>query len=227
MNAFRAVLLQILPPGTPVIRTQINRVPEPNGDNWVSMTPLFRNRLATNYDTYTDSFFIGYIEGTYLTVMKTAYGAIAVGNSLFGEGVASGSVVTGFDANRQQYIVSPSQQSGTTEISAGSAAIEESIDFVVQVDIYGSSSADNAQKIAVLLRDEWGCVAFQQLNPNIQTLYTDDPKQMAFINAEQQYEQRWTLDAHLQVNPIVQVPQQFADELEVSPIAVETIQQIP
>jgi hypothetical protein len=50
----RAFLLGIVPAGTEVIMGQENRVPEPEGDDYVVMTPLFKMRLSTNHTTYTD-----------------------------------------------------------------------------------------------------------------------------------------------------------------------------
>ncbi len=40
-------------------------------------------------------------------------------------------------------------------------------------------------------------------------LHADDPKQMALVNGEEQYEQRWMVLANLQYNPTVNVPMQF------------------
>lgn len=41
-------------PNTPVFRGQENRVAEPGQDNFLTMTPIGRKRLATNIDTYVN-----------------------------------------------------------------------------------------------------------------------------------------------------------------------------
>ncbi len=54
-TAMEGFLTAILPNGTPVLRGQDNRVPEPDDANFVLMTPLFRERIETNVDTYADA----------------------------------------------------------------------------------------------------------------------------------------------------------------------------
>jgi len=49
----RTWLLTLVPPNTPVIQGQKNRVPQPNGDGIV-ITYLFDRRLRTNVNTYED-----------------------------------------------------------------------------------------------------------------------------------------------------------------------------
>jgi len=52
MAALRTFLLAIVPPGVEVRQTQLNRVPEPIGPNFILMTPMARLRLATNVETW-------------------------------------------------------------------------------------------------------------------------------------------------------------------------------
>ena len=54
LAALRSFLVSILPNGTEVLRTEINRVAEPIGPNFVMMTPSARIRLSTGTDTYDD-----------------------------------------------------------------------------------------------------------------------------------------------------------------------------
>jgi hypothetical protein len=54
LTVLRTFLLGILPTGTPVIRGQDNRVPEPESSDFCVMTPIMRTRLATNCDRYAD-----------------------------------------------------------------------------------------------------------------------------------------------------------------------------
>jgi hypothetical protein len=44
---------------------------------------------------------------------------------------------------------------------------------------------------------------------------------MPFIDGEEQYEQRYTISAHLQYNPQVTAPQQFANVASVTLIDVD------
>ncbi len=81
----------------------------------------------------------------------------------------------------------------------------------VQIDCYGPSSAAWAATLVTLLRDSYAC---EQLQPNVQPLYADDARMIPLIDAEQQYEQRWMIHGIFQYNPVVTVPQQFAEALD-------------
>jgi len=52
----RAFLLSVLASGVEVVQGQGNRVPEPVGADFVVMTPIGRQRLATTTTLYTDGF---------------------------------------------------------------------------------------------------------------------------------------------------------------------------
>lgn len=54
--SLRTLLLQMLPTGVEVVRSQTNRVPEPRVGDFVVFTPINRTRLAMNTDTYSDGF---------------------------------------------------------------------------------------------------------------------------------------------------------------------------
>jgi hypothetical protein len=56
LTVLRTVLLSVLADNVEVILTEINRVPEPAGDDFVLMTPVTRPRLGTNIAIYTDGF---------------------------------------------------------------------------------------------------------------------------------------------------------------------------
>ncbi|SKC78312.1 hypothetical protein SAMN05445504_2374 [Burkholderia sp. CF099] len=161
-TVLRAFLLGILASGVEVVKGQENRVGEPEGDDYVVLTPLFRMRLSTNVTTYTD----------------------------------------------------PGTNPGTRNSRAAFA-------FHIQLDVHGPNSGDNATVIATLFRDEYAVIQFNAENPNITPLYCDDPKQMAFINGENQYEDRWIITAVIQYNPVTQTPQDFADELDINIVSVD------
>lgn len=83
----------------------------------------------------------------------------------------------------------------------------------LQIDCYGPSAAERCQVIGSMWRTGWGFDAFPE---NTRPLYCSDGNQSPLVTGEQQYESRWTLTAFLQYNPIISVPQQFADELAVT-----------
>lgn len=148
-------LLPILPSGVEVVLGQDNRVPPPKGTNFLVMTPLFRARISTNVDTYSDG-----------------------------------------------YPSSPSVKNALQPTK-----------LTVQVDVIGPDSADHAQRIATLWRDEYATDALNAKNVRIQPLYCEDPKQIPWTSGEQQVDQRWEIDLHIQINPTVTLPQDFADKI--------------
>jgi len=98
----------------------------------------------------------------------------------------------------------------------------------IQVDFYGASSQDWAAAFATLWRDDSGCIAlagpyegYTGVVPICQPLHADEPRMMPFEDTEDQYEQRWTVDAILQYNPVTSDPMQFADALSVDLINVD------
>lgn len=98
----------------------------------------------------------------------------------------------------------------------------QSLDWRVQLDIYGEDAADMAAMLATVLRSD---VSFDWLAEQkyvIRPLYAEDPRNMAFINDAMNYEARWMLEVHLQANPTTTLPQQFAESLHVGLIEVDT-----
>lgn len=218
-------LLQAMIPGLKTIVGQVNRVAEALGD-YVVMWPLRRPRLATNVDSAVDTKFTGSIAATVMTVSAVAAGAILAGRSFFGVGVAASSKIvaqlTGSPGGTGTYTISPPQTLSSRTLLAGSSNVEQSTEIVMQIDVHGPNSADNAQVISTLFRDDFGVQQLATAAIAIAPLYADDPKQMPFVNAANQYEDRWVVEAHLQVNPVVTIPQQFADALSLDVIDLET-----
>lgn len=217
LAAMRGFLLTILPAGIEIVQGQINRVPEPAGADYVAITPMMRTRLATNIDTYNDGAFTGAIAGNTLTVSAILLGYIAPGQSLLGAGIASGTAIQAFGTGTGgvgTYVLSGAAQTIASEpMFAGSKLLEQPTQVAVQIDVHGPNSADNAQIISTAFRDDYACRAFADTGLDVDPLYADDPKQLPFWNAEQQAENRWSIDAQVQANPIVQVDQQFAAAL--------------
>jgi hypothetical protein len=91
----------------------------------------------------------------------------------------------------------------------------------IQIDVHGPLASDNARMIETMLRSDWGVDQFAASSPDVAPLYASSPKQIPFLNAEQQIETRWTMDAVLECNPIVTNPQDFAGALEVEVVEVD------
>lgn len=155
----------MLPTGTDVVRTQVNRVPEPTGPDFVLMTVISRTRLATNQDSYQDGFPDG------------------------------------------------------PEVKF--ALQETQVD--IQLDIHGPASNDNVQIVSTLFRDEYSTSYFDACPFDIQALYTSEPRQIPFVNAESQWEDRWIIDLSLQANQVVQVAQDFFDKVALGLISVDVV----
>lgn len=215
--------------GAPCVVGQVNRVPELRGDFGVAW-PLHRLRLSTNRETAADSRFTASIAGTVMTVTAVDPNAalsapIAIGRTIFGTGVAANTIVVapaGTGAGGVgTYNVSASQSVASRTMSAGSKLVETDVEVVMQVDLHGPNSADAAAVLQSLFRDAY---AADQLEPlGVSPLYADDPRQAPFISAAAEYENRWMVDLHMQVNPTVLVPQQFADAVELTVKDVDVV----
>lgn len=232
-TALRLFLINILPTGTQVIRGQDNRVPEPSANDFVVMTAIRRDRIETNTDTRNDCAFNGSIAGTTLTITSIQYGVVTIGNTLFGAGVASGTKITAFGTGTGgigTYTINISQNvSGlvifdavavssmsTLLMASGTQLDLQPTRITIQLDVHGPNSADSAQTISTLFRDEYGTAFFSESGYDVQPLYADDPKQIPFINAEQAYETRYVIDAVLQANQVVAPPQQYLQQIEIT-----------
>lgn len=98
------------------------------------------------------------------------------------------------------------------------AASELHAQVKMQLDCYGSISGQWVTMLQTLLRDDVGC---QALAPNCQPLYTGEPFLSPLDDSEEQYEERWTLEAELQYNPVTSTAPQFADTLSATVINVQ------
>ena len=218
LTALRSFLLLVLPAGIEVVQGQDNRVPEPIGPDFVTMTPLFRERLAWNIDTYEDTVFTGAIAGETLTVTSVSLGTIRLGATVFGEGIVAGTTITAMGTGVGgigTYTASQQQTVASQIMAAGTMNSMQKTQFTVQLDVHGPNSGDNVQVISTTFRDGF---AFDQIalsGFDMAPLYAETPHQMPFVNGEQQIEQRWVIDIVLQVNPTVAVPTQFAAQLAV------------
>lgn len=101
-----------------------------------------------------------------------------------------------------------------TDAKASRQAVQDTI----QLDCYGPLSGDWAVILSTLLRDEYAALT---LAPNVVPLHADDPVQMPLIDGEENYEQRWVVKAVLQYNPVVSLPQDYMNAVNVNPISVD------
>jgi hypothetical protein len=219
-TALRSFLQAVLPGTTEVIRAQNNRVPEPHGTDFVIMTPLLKERLETNIDNYIDTVFTGSIALTILTVTAIGFGSLVNGYTLLGTNILPNTTIvsqlSGTPGGIGAYIIFQSQSLNSQKIAAGVMTVLQPTKYTVQLDIHGIFSADNTQVISTLFRDDAGVQLFQLSGYDVTPLYCDNARQIPFSNGEQQLENRWTMDAVMQCNPIITVPMYFADQLTAS-----------
>lgn len=244
--ALRSFLTRVLGDDVPVVRGQVNRVPEPSSEDFVVMWPLGHSRLSSGYNYYSDNEFVGQISGVVLGVSEVRRGSVMIGSVLTD---TSGRILEGTRVIEQLqpivipggigvYRVSRSQQFpsslldslGNIVLDPEGVALATGIGTIyggvrhdlvqtelrVQIDVHGPNSSNSAKVIEGLFRTEVAIYAFQETGLDVTPLYCEDPRQIPFINAEKQYENRWSIDAHLQFNPIIGTHQQFADRLEVT-----------
>lgn len=231
-TALRTFLLAVLPSGTEVFIAEGNRVPEPQGSNFVVITPLRMPRLMTNVDSDADVRFEASITGAVMTVSNVDTGTLSAGATVFGPGVAAGTTITsqtgGTPGGPGTYAVAPSQTVAAGIFSAGAEMLLQDAEAVFQLDFHSAdlTSGDMAQIVSTTLRDEFGVDFFAALPAPqnlVAPLYADDPAQRPFVNDQDQYEYRWVVDCHLEVAQTVSVPQEYADAVDVTLVDVDTI----
>ena len=87
--------------------------------------------------------------------------------------------------------------------------------IMIQADFYGAQSGDWCAAVKTVWRTPY---ATEQFPVGIAPLYCDDGREVPLVTGEEQYERRWELTMSLQYNPIVVVPLQSADTLEMNTI---------
>lgn len=229
-TALRAFLTAIMPPNTEVLQTQVNKVSEPEGDDFVLMTPSAQTRLATNRETQVDCGFVGSISGNVMTVTSMITGTIVPGTPgprLFGIGLVQNPTIieqiTGTAGGVGTYRLSDPQPTPLASQTLACGILNETQEtlFEVQLDVHGPNSADNAQTITNLMRSPYATQFFADLPSSVSPLHADDARQMPFINDQNQYENRWTIQAMLQIDQTVAVPQQYMNAASVVLVSVD------
>ena len=207
MAALGGFLASVLPANVLVILGQTNRVPQPAGTDFVEMTPLTQERLAGNVDNLVNpSFFTGSITGTTLTITNVVTGSLAVGTYITGPNVLAGTQITALGSGTGgvgTYTVNSTQTAPSGPIQAATLTYQQYTQVVWQIDVHGPNSGDNAQIITTLRRDQYACSIFEAAGLDMDPLFASEPRQTPFIDGEQQYENRWSIDLTMEVNPIV------------------------
>lgn len=85
---------------------------------------------------------------------------------------------------------------------------------VYQIDCYGPDSYSLADSLATAFRSDYACEFFRENGNVLQPLYTSETRQLTFINGSRQYEERWSIDLHVQPNLTTTLPQQFMDGVD-------------
>jgi hypothetical protein len=224
-------ITQILPSGVQVSRGQLNRVAEPAPVDFVLMTQIGQERLATNYEVDYDNIFAASITGSIMTVtdLIQTEGPLQDGMLLIdgtvGEIVPNTTIVnqlSGSLGGTGVYTVAPPQSLASETLYAGQQSHEVPTIFDIQCDVHGPASSNNSLIVTSLFWSEVAVDSFAALGLSMAPLYCTDPHEAPFRNDQQQIEYRWSFDARIQINPVTSVPIQFADEL--TPTVVEADQ---
>lgn len=227
LTSLRSFLTAVLPTDVQVVQGQPNRVPEVSASRFVIMSPPRFERLETNVDTSTDAAFTGSIAGTTLTITavdpRFPNATLAIGSMIFGPNVADGTEVTAFGTGTGQlgtYTVNNSQTAPSETISAGFTTAQMATKVTVALDFHSNdqTAGDLANTVSALMRDPYAVDQFANQSPSygVVPLYADDAVQRPFLNDSQQIEWRWAVDALLQANIMLTVPQQFADSVTIT-----------
>ncbi len=89
--------------------------------------------------------------------------------------------------------------------------------YTVQVDIYGDGAGNHAAKVEQLWRTIWSVDLMHSLNAGITPLYADTVFQTSLINSEANYEERYTLSLHMQVQQDIDVAQDIFKQITLAP----------
>lgn len=228
--ALRSFILSALPAGWDCIEGQDSQVSEPEGVDFVVMTPITRKRLSTNYTAWADCKITGSVSGAVLTCSSVFFGSVQVGSTLWGPGLPSGltvlSQINGVPGGAGTYTLSGSATIASGPMACGLVVITCPTQVGIQLDFHSADigdASDAVETIQTLFRSEIATAAFDATGYAVAPLYADDPIQRPWENAEQQYETLWTLMAYVQANQAISWGQQFAEQLQVTIIPAEGI----
>jgi hypothetical protein len=96
-------------------------------------------------------------------------------------------------------------------------SVQMSTRIDLQIDAYGPSSGTQIAMLAALWRDDYAC----NLMVNSQPLYADEARMIPLVDSEAQYEERWSLTATAQYNPVLTPAQLFGDAADINLVDVQ------
>ena len=121
------------------------------------------------------------------------------------------------------YGVSQSQTLGSQILASGAMLLQQNAKVTFQLDFHSpdTTAGDFAQTVSTAFRDDYATQLFvEQYGAVAIPLYADDPRQSPFVNDQNAYEFRPTVDCCLQVNQIFAPAFQFADSLHANVASV-------
>lgn len=220
-----------------------NRVPMPMDvidtaePGFVLVQSVNRRRLRTNlHITDGADQFVGTasltLNSATMDVTAVTSGALAVGQVVLGPGIPPNTTIQSFGTGSGgigTYVLSAVASADETAVEVvvgpGLMTLEEGVELTLQIDCYsfpvqgaGQSAEDWATMLSTTLRDEYGCT---QLAPTLQPLYADEARMIPLVAGEDQYEERWSLDARFQYNPRTVIPEQYAEVLALELVNIE------
>lgn len=84
----------------------------------------------------------------------------------------------------------------------------------IQVDIYGQGAGDRAIALETTFSSSYAYNRIKAINAKVAPLYSTAAIQAPMVDAEQQWQERWTLTVSLQVHIVVSFPQDYFDSAE-------------
>ncbi len=92
----------------------------------------------------------------------------------------------------------------------------------VQLDFYGTGASDMSQAIARVLRTRYACDQFAASGVDLTPFYAEEPQNTTMLNAEAQFQERWTMSFIGQTNQTISTPIDFAAQLTTGLVEVDT-----
>lgn len=235
-TAVRSFLVSVLPTISTddVFLGQLNRVPEPAPANFVVLTIIHQERIETNNNSAKDSRIVGAMSGGVLLVNQVEPNPIVLGSVISGTDVPDGTTIdsqtAGPPGGPGAYLISTGDAVSPPVLGAGGMEITQNTKITIQADVHSDDMAiagNNTEIIATLWRDQYATEFFEALGQPIDPLYANDPRQMPFLNDQQQYESRFVIELCLQANQTVRVPQQFMDSVNIGLVEVDANKRFP
>lgn len=95
---------------------------------------------------------------------------------------------------------------------SGESTIQESRQYMMQLDFYGGDAFNRANKVAVMWRSAFSTNTLKAVSP----LYANNVQNLSHVNEQDQYEKRFLLEIALQYNPHYTYTEQSDTDINVS-----------